>query len=200
MTPVPAGRAGRARLLQRLATARRAVELLQAKLRVLQEEQERYRTEAEQAAAEWAATFAQARTWLVRAALLDGERALAAAVPERPAAVEVTWTVTMGVRHPGSVRVAGGEPEPTAAVPGSSALALAAAAHRTALRACGRHAAAAEAVRRIDAEVAATRRRLRALEERWVPRLVEALRTADLALEELELAEGVRARRALRAL
>jgi V/A-type H+-transporting ATPase subunit D len=71
-------------------------------------------------------------------------------------------------------------------------------AYRTALEAAARHAVVDAAVRRIDAEVLATRRRLRAVQNRWIPRLVEALREADAGLEELELAEGGRLRWAAR--
>jgi hypothetical protein len=39
--------------------------------------------------------------------------------------------------------------------------------------------------------VAATGHRLRAVEDRWIPRLPEALRRTELDLEELEHAEGV---------
>jgi V/A-type H+-transporting ATPase subunit D len=75
---------------------------------------------------------------------------------------------------------------------------MATGAYRTALEAAARHAVVDAAVRRIDAEVLATRRRLRAVQNRWIPRLVEALREADAGLEELELAEGGRLRWAAR--
>lgn len=191
---VPPGRAGRLWLRGRLATAERGVQLLRAKVQVLQREQERYRAEARRSAAAWEAACRDAEGWLVRAALLGGRRALADAVPEQPATAEVSWTVAMGVRHPREAVVRAGQPSITAAVPGTAALPVAADRYRTALEAAGRHAVAAEAVRRLDTEVAATRRRLRAVEDRWVPRLTAALHEVEVGLEELELSEGGRLR------
>ncbi|MET0764211.1 MAG: V-type ATP synthase subunit D [Blastococcus sp.] len=190
----PGGRAGRAWLRQRLATAQRGVELLHGKLRMLQLEQQRYHRQAEETAAEWAATCREAQMWLTRAALLGGRRAIAVAAPPEPAEVEVAWTVSMGVQHPREAVVRGGLPAETAALPGNSALVQAAASHRTALRAAARHAAVTVAVLRIDAEVAATRRRMRAIEDRWIPRLADALQAVELGLEELEIAGGSRVR------
>lgn len=195
---VPAGRAGRTWLLTRLTTARRGVELLESKLRVLQREQQRFHLQAERAAADWRTGCGDAETWLLRAALLGGRRAIAAALPEDLAAAEVTWTVAMGVRHPREAVVRSALPAPTAATPGNTALVVAAEAYRRALEAAGRQAVVDAAVRRIDAEVLATRRRLRAVQDRWIPRLVEALREVDAGLEELELAEGGRLRWAAR--
>jgi V/A-type H+-transporting ATPase subunit D len=191
---LPAGRAGRAWLQGRLATASRAAELLRGKLRVLQREEERSRREADRAAAEWAATWSEAETWLVRAVLLGGRRAVVHAAPSEPAEVDVVWRVSMGVHHPVAATVHGGRPAPTAALPGNSALVQAATAHRAALAAAARYAAAAEAQRRIDAEVTATRRRLRAVEGRWIPRLTGALHEVEAGLAETELAEGNRLR------
>jgi V/A-type H+-transporting ATPase subunit D len=167
---------------------------MHAKLRALQAEQQRLRAEERRAAAEWADACHEAERWLLRAALLAGRRGVAAAVPARGAQVEVSWTVSMGVRHPSGAVVRPGEAEETAAPWSSAAVPEAARAHRTALSAAARHGAAAFAVRRIDAEVLATRRRLRALEERWLPRLRDALHRLEVGLEEEELAEGGRLR------
>ncbi|MGZ4505971.1 MAG: V-type ATP synthase subunit D [Blastococcus sp.] len=195
---VPAGRAGRTWLRTRLATARRGVELLESKLRVLQREQQRFHLRAERAAAEWQSSCREAESWLLRAVLLGGQRALTAAVPDGLADVEVAWTVAMGVRHPREAVVRSAAPAPTAATPGNTALVVAADAYRAALAAGATHAVVAEAVRRIDAEVLATRRRLRAVQDRWIPRLAEALHDVEAGLEELELAEGGRLRWAAR--
>lgn len=191
---LPGGRAGRTWLQRRLTTARRAAELLRGKLRVLQREQESARREADSAAGEWAATWAEAETWLVRAVLLGGRRALVHAAASEPAEVDVVWRVSMGVRHPVAATVHGGRTAPTAALPGNAALVQAATAHRAALAAAARYAAAAEARRRIDAEVTATRRRLRAVEDRWIPRLTGLLHQVEESLAEAELAEGNRLR------
>jgi V/A-type H+-transporting ATPase subunit D len=195
---VPPGRAGRTWLLGRLATARRGVELLESKLRVLQREQQRFHLQAERAEQDWRSGCREAEVWLLRGALLGGQRAVAAAVPDELAEVAVTWTVAMGVRHPREATVRSAVPSATAADPGNTALVVAAGAYRAALEAAARHAVVDQATRRIDAEVLATRRRLRAVQDRWIPRLTEALREVDAGLEELELAEGGRLRWAAR--
>ncbi|WP_344056834.1 V-type ATP synthase subunit D, partial [Sphaerisporangium rubeum] len=59
-----------------------------------------------------------------------------------------------------------------------------------------RHAVALGAVRATEAEVAWTRRRTRALRERWIPGLAAALAERELALEEQERADWARMRRA----
>ena len=193
---IPPGRAGRTWLHARLTTARRAADLLRAKLHVLQGEQQRYHREAGRTAAAWAASCRAAEEWSLRAALLGGRRALLAAVPSEPARVEVVRTLSMGVEHPVTATVRGGEPAATAVPPGNAALVQAAAASRAALASAAEHAAVTEAVRRLDAEVTATRRRLRAVEDRWIPRLTEALHELEAVLAETELAEGDRLRRA----
>jgi V/A-type H+-transporting ATPase subunit D len=191
---MPAGRAGRAWLRERLGTAERAAELLEAKLRVLRREQHRFGLRAQRTGAEWQAAWAEAQAWLLRAALLGGRRSIRAASTAAPAEVEVLWTAVMGVHHPRDAVVRGGERPADAASPGSSALVLAVGATRAALEAAARHAVASEALRRFDEEVLATRRRLRALQERWIPRLEAALRDVELDFEETERAEGVRLR------
>jgi V/A-type H+/Na+-transporting ATPase subunit D len=98
------------------------------------------------------------------------------------------------VRHPQDAVVRFDDDGSEAAAPATTALIMAAAAHRAALAAAACHAVADETARRIDAEVAATRRRWRAVRDRWIPYLQEALHRAELDLEELEHAEGVRVR------
>ena len=67
-------------------------------------------------------------------------------------------------------------------------------AHAAALAAAVRHAAAAEALRVVEAEALATRYRLRAIRDRWIPRLEQALAEVTLAIEEQELADAARLR------
>jgi ATP synthase subunit D len=98
--------------------------------------------------------------------------------------------VTMGVRHPGG---------PGCAIPApltwdGPAMTRTGQAHAAALQAAVRHAAAAQALRVIEAETAATRHRLRAIENHWIPRLEQALTEVTLALEEQELADAARLR------
>ena len=49
----------------------------------------------------------------------------------------------------------------------------------------------------IEADTLATRYRLRAIEDRWIPRLEQALAKVSLALEEQELADAARLRLAV---
>ena len=69
-------------------------------------------------------------------------------------------------------------------------------AHAAALEAAVQHAAAAETLL-VEAETLATRHRLRAIEDRWIPRLEEAPAEVTLALEEQELADATRLRLAV---
>ena len=131
---VPPGRAGRVWLLGRLHTAERGLDLLDRKLRVLRREQERARLAAERTGAEWRRRCAEAEPWLLRAALLGGQRALRHAVPGETAQVQVTWAVVMGVRYPQQAVAHSGRPAPDAAPTGTTALVEAAATYRDALR------------------------------------------------------------------
>jgi len=191
---VPPGRAGRLWLTRRLQVARRGADLLDRKLRILQAELARFRDSEARTAAEWDRCCADAERWLLRASMLGGERAVRLAADGQPATVTIPYTVTMGVRHPAS---------PACVIPASATwdgptLAPTRQAHAAALEAAARHAAAAEALRVIETEVLATRYRLRAIEDRWIPRLEEALAEVTFALEEQELADAARLRLAVR--
>ncbi|WP_329478702.1 V-type ATP synthase subunit D [Kribbella sp. NBC_01510] len=185
------GRAGRLALTARLATARRAVELLDRKQRALAVECERL----ELAAARAAETFEQesrvATNWLRRSTALDGQRGLQASTPLAAADVTIGYDVTMGVRHPTSAEIRFvPRPEPA----GSSALAYTVEAHRTALLAAVRLAAAQRAVAQVAAELALTRQQQRALEQRWIPKLDRRLAEIVQRLDETEREENLRLR------
>jgi len=190
---VPPGRAGRLWLTRRLRVARRGADLLDRKLQILQAELGRRRTAAAQTAAEWDRCCAEAQRWLLRAAMLGGQRAVRLAADGQAADVTISCDVTMGVRHPGGAtcRI------PVPATWDGPALAATRQAHGAALTAAVRHAAAAEALRVIEAEAIATRYRLRAIRDRWIPRLEQALAEVTLALEEQELADAARLRLAM---
>jgi V/A-type H+-transporting ATPase subunit D len=191
----PPGRAGRLWLRKRLEIARRGSDLLDRKLRILRREQERLALLVQRTGEEWQRTCGDAETWLLRAALLGGQRALRLAGDGAPAEVTVVWAETMGIHYPVQATCAPpGDRGPLA--PRSAALGQAASAHRTALAAALRHAAATAAARTVDDEVAVTRQRLRAIEDRWIPRLQAALAEVELTLDEQERADGVRLRRA----
>jgi len=187
---VPPGRAGRLWLDRRLAVARRAADLLDRKLRLLQAELARREDTAALAAAEWDRCRPDAERWLLRAALLGGQRAIRLGNDGRYADVEVSYVTTMGVRHPDGASCV--VPQPAGW--DGPALAAARRAHQDALAAAVRHAAAAEALTLIRAETLSTRYRLHALKDRWIPGLEQALAEVTLAIEEQELADAARLR------
>ncbi|MGO9081356.1 MAG: V-type ATP synthase subunit D [Streptosporangiaceae bacterium] len=190
---VPPGRAGRLWLERRLAVAHRGADLLDRKLRLLEREHDRARATAAQTATAWDHASAQARVWLLRAALLGGQRALRLAAAS-PAEVTIRYDITVGVRHP----AAAGCVFPAAPGTDSAAVAGARRAHQAALAAASAHAVASAELQIIETEVAATRYRLRALRDRWIPLLEGALAEAKLAIEETERADAARLRLAAR--
>jgi len=190
---VPPGRAGRIWLRRRLATAHRGRDQLDRRLRILQPELQRQRIRAARTHEEWEAACAEARRWTTRAALLSGQDAFRHAAARHPAEVELTWVTSMGVTYPQSVTLTS-PPEPPRVLD-DAAVPLAVDASRAALLAGVQTAAADEAVRRIEAEIAVTRRRLRALDERWLPWLTSSLTRLEEALEQEEHEDGVRLRR-----
>jgi V/A-type H+-transporting ATPase subunit D len=195
---VPPGRAGRLWLSRRKDAAERGRDQLDRKLRILTRDQRRMRILADRTRAEWRTAYAEADTWLLRLALLGGQDAVRSASAVSRAEVEVTWVSAMGVTYPAAVDPAGGDPGAGSGVgdEGSAAVAPTRAAFRAALLAGARCAAAEEAQRRLEHEIALTRRRLQALQKRWLPWLVEELRTRELLLEQAEQEDAVRARRA----
>jgi vacuolar-type H+-ATPase subunit D/Vma8 len=190
-TAAATGRAGRLALTARLATARRAVELLDRKQRALAVEFERLELVAIRAAEVFDQESRVAANWLRRSTALDGQHGLRASISPAAADVTIGYDVTMGVRHPtrADVRFAA-RPEPA----GSSALAYTDQAHRAALLAGVRLAAAQRAVSLVAAELALTRQQQRALEQRWIPRLDRRLAEVIQRLDETEREENVRLR------
>lgn len=183
------GRAGRLRLRRQLAAAGRAGELLDRKQRILTGELDRLELLAARTGQAWELTARQAALWLSRSAALDGQRGLAAATPRSPARLSVAFEGAMGVRYPvhGTVSV---PDDPVRA--GSSALAAATRAHRRALDAAINHAVVTRAVALLTEEIANTRTRQRAIEDRWIPRLEDALGRLESQLEELDREENLR--------
>ena len=99
----------------------------------------------------------------------------------------------MGVTYPASIEVTLPPPLDIRILGGGSSLAFAADAHREALRAAAEAAVARLAFERLDAELSATMRRLRAIETRWLPQHEQALAALEVALGETERAESARA-------
>lgn len=195
---VPPGRAGRLWLLHRLGVARRGADLLGQKLRILHDEERRRALRARQTEQAWVTAARAAETWLLRAALLDGQRVTRLTTAPPAARVELTWTDVMGTRYPDRATCllpAG----PAAGLPtaaGGPAWEPARAAVAEAVAAAVQHAVACNAQQIVAAEKAVTQRRLRAIEDRWIPRLERALERVEVELEEFERADGVRLRRA----
>lgn len=190
---VPPGRTGRLWLRHRLDTASRGAALLEQKLRALREEQSPLAQRVRRSGEEWARQAQEAQSWLLRAALVGGQRGIRLAGTNEPAAVTITWTTAMGVRYPNDA-VCTLPPADSPSPPASMAIIRAAQAHRLALDVAVRHAVAIAAERVVGAEVTATSHRVRSLRQHWIPRLQEALARAELELEEQERAEGVRHR------
>lgn len=192
---VPPGRAGRIWLRRRLEVARRGAELLDRKLRVIRGELDRLHDAEAAAIAAWDQASADAERWLLRASLLGGQRAIRVAADGRLADVTVSYGTVMGVRYPSSTSCV----IPEARTWDTPVIAAARQAHAAALAAAARAAAAAEAVRLAEAEARATGYRLRAVKDRWIPRLEQALTEVTLAIEEQEITDAARLRLATRA-
>jgi V/A-type H+-transporting ATPase subunit D len=179
------------RLDRRLAAARNGADLLDRKLRILSAELTRLQDAAHQTALRWRSAAAAADTRLLDAALIGGQRAIRLAMPRGFAEVDVTYTVTVGVRHPTTgIYAPPREPEPWA----GQAVVEARQAQQAALAAAVAHAAASAAVCAIEREVAATRVRVRAIRDRLIPRLEETRTRVALAIDEQERSDAVRLR------
>ena len=188
MSPIPPGRAGRMWLRHRIDTATRARATLEMKLNRLQDEHERLDRDVRQLTAQWRGEVECAEEWLLRALLQGGRHGVDLASPGLQGEVVVGWTSTMGVRHPGEAEYRPPAAE-SAQVDTGTAVGHARSAYRTAALTGVRLAAASDAARAVAAEVAATRRRLRALDRRALPRLSASLARLELDLEERDHAE-----------
>lgn len=188
---VPPGRAGRLRLDRRLAAARSGADLLDRKLRLLTAELARLQEAAGQTDRRWRSLAADADQRLLDAALLGGQRAIRLAMPHGFAEVTLTYTVTVGVRHPTGGSYA---PPREAQTWAGQAVAGARQAVQAAMAAAVAQAAATAAARAIESEVAATRIRLRALKDRLIPRLESARASVVQAIDEQERGDAIRLR------
>lgn len=185
---VPPGRAGRLWLVRRLEVARRGVEVLDQKRQTLLREQQRLSKVLAAATWDWELKARAAAEWNDRALAIAGERRLRLAA--LPAAgrceVEVEWRNALGTVFPAAASVRAAPSPDFVALGGGSVVALAAQAHRDAAVAAAGYAAARAAHEAIAAELAATARRQRAIERRWIPEHEAALHRIELALDERE--------------
>ena len=187
-------RAGRLRLVARYDLATHAAELLRSKEEALERERVRLKGHAKRTRGEWVSACDAAASALVRARMLGASRELAHRRATSAASMTPDWQASMGIVYPGAVAC---EPGERPAVTSTAALGPAIDAYRVALVAAGPHAAASEAVDRLSAELAATRRRRRAIEDRLLPTLGSELLELDLHLDELDRDEALRVRMAV---
>jgi V/A-type H+/Na+-transporting ATPase subunit D len=191
-------RAARQQLVARLDLATRAAELLRSKEEVLERERVRLRGHDARAREEWRRRWQEAVASLLLARGLGAGPeldTLLVARPASPAAIEPDWQTSMGITYPGTVEC---DPGTAGQVLSTAALVPAAGAYRRALVAAADQAATSSAVRRLEVELASTRRRRRAIEERLQPSLEAARRDLDLRLDELDREEALRVRVAAR--
>ena len=188
----PPGRAGRLWLAERIEVARRGGQLLEHKQQLLRREQRRLTELTERTERDWRARAAEAEAWNVRVLVAGSNDELRRAAPSVALAdAQISWTNRAGVTYPSTVST---DLPPVPPLPGSATLGAAAEAGQRALDAAVRHAAASMARRRVDLELLATVRRLRAIRDRWLPRLQAQLDQLDVRLDETEREETTRLR------
>lgn len=195
----PPGRAGRLWLLRRLELGRQGVEILDQKRSALQRERGRLAERLAAAEREWSASSRVAAEWNARARALVGERRLGLAALHRAgsANVSVEWANILGVAVPSSARLELPPAADLVSLGGGASPQLAYAAHARALEHAAAVAVARAAHEAVSAELAATSRRLRAIETRWIRDHEEALARLELALDEAERDDLTRTRWAL---
>lgn len=192
----PPGRAGKPWLVRRLAVAHRGADVLDDKRHGLLRELTRLAGLVEATRRAWEQAVGESEVQLHRALLISGQRSFELAcfyVPE-PADARLAWRWSLGVVYPADVEVTLPSTPDLIAPGGSSALRYAASGYGRAVDAGVRYAAARSAHDRVEAELRATNRRLRALERRWIPAHEQALTALALALDETEREDTVRAR------
>ena len=189
----PPGRAGRLWLRSRIASARRNLELLDRKRRLLNRELADLGPQREFARRDWVQTCLEAQVWGLRATALGGvsDISFVAQNAGGRAEVEVPWHNTMGVTHPGLPNLTLPSLAPAVTAAASAALGPATAAYRRALEAGVAYAALDRSFLVLEAELRSTERRRRAIERRRIPTLQEALHRLELRLDELEREERV---------
>jgi V/A-type H+/Na+-transporting ATPase subunit D len=189
---VPPGRAGRLWLNSRLRAARLAAELLQRKLVLLSIEQRRLEQAVTASASRWRSADLAADQRLARASFLATPFDANLSTPTDPAVVTVEWSNLMGARYPTRARVRAPAIAAGQRSPGSPALLAASAAVTEAVRVAAEHAVDVAALRAVTTESAVTRRRLRAITRRWIPRLEDASTELARRLDEGEREESFR--------
>ena len=185
--------AARLQLMTRLELARHASELLHGKEQALQRERVRLEGHADRASRQWVESCERAAGWLQRARCLGASDELAALVEQgsRSATVTIEWQTSMGITYPDDVECVPAAPSDLFS---TAALGPATDAHHRALEHGATHAATVAALERLDSELAATRRRRRAITDRLVPALEADLDDLELHLDEQDREEALRVR------
>ena len=189
----PPGRAGRGWLLRRIEATRRGADLLDRKRKLLEHELNRLAERRRQAQGAWEVACGDAERWALRAVLLGGaaEVARAARPVAGTAVADVPSRNTMGVVHPGEPACSVPVLPPVVAAGSNSATSPAAAAAAVAVRAAVALAALDASYRLLEAELNATKRRVRAITHHRLPALQRALDELELRLDELERGERI---------
>ncbi|WP_433427682.1 V-type ATP synthase subunit D [Nonomuraea sp. CA-141351] len=192
---IPPGRAGRMWLRRRLTAVRHGLDVLDRKLWILRREQDRLTRHSVRIQADWFSACRAADEWLLRVTRLGGQRAVRLAADDRLAEVHVYWADAVGTSYPARVSCLLPELDAAAPLPITTALVPARHAYQAALRAGLEHAIVAEAARIVSAEAVSTNHRIRALKDRLLPLLEEALASVELSLVEMKRADIDRVRR-----
>jgi len=191
---LPPGRMARLWLGERIEVATRGVHVLEQKAHALVRQRRRLRQHVEETGETWKNALLEADRWFLRAVAIGGSEQLELILSRMPgdAEVRVRWRSLMGVVFPGDVEARTPSVDHIGAVARSAALAPAAAAYRKAVSLALDHAAATRALELVEEELALVRRRLRGLDDRWLPRLRRKLHEVELALSEEEREDMVR--------
>jgi len=184
-------RAGRLRLMARLQLARHGADLLHSKEEALQRERTRLEGHVTRTQQQWEQTSGEAAACLLRSRALGASAELTSIITRGPEPADVTphWQTSMGVTYPGSIECTL-QADPV--VTSTAALRPTIDAYRLALQAAANHASTTSALQSLDTELANTRRRRRAIEQRLIPRLETTIHDLDLHLDEQDRDEALR--------
>lgn len=173
--------------------------VLSEKRQALLRERRQIAEHLDEAREEWGLAAREAAVWLDRATVLSGARRLRLAAFYRggEATVDLRWRNSLGVKHPVEAHVSLPPEADLSRLGSSTALIHAARTHRRAVEAAARFAALQLAFDSVSFELAATIRRLRAIERRWIPAHEAALAALAIALDEAEREDAARVRWAL---
>ncbi len=173
--------------------------MLDRRLRILRSHQAQTTRRAADTRAAFVTASHDAEAASLRAALSQGEAGLQPPSEPGSATVDVEWAALMGARFPSQGHLHLPDATGPARVVSSASVEIATETYREALTAAVAYAVAEAAARVVEAEIDTTGLRLRAIEDRWIPRLAKSRSALELALAEDERGEAVRMRWAVNA-